>query len=157
MHDVIVIGGGPVGSYVANKLAGVGYEVMVLEQKGKPGEQVCCTGIISQECVSSFAISDAVILRQANSARLFSPSGRLLRLWREGTQACVIDRAAFDMDMAKQAQDKGAEYILNSVATDLAVKDGTVEVKATRQGEGLCFEARAAVIAAGIPCSSDSF
>ena len=37
MYDVIIIGGGPTGSYVAYKLAGMGYDVVVLEQKETPG------------------------------------------------------------------------------------------------------------------------
>ena len=116
MYDVIVIGGGPVGSRVAYRLAGMGYGVMVLERKETLGGQVCCTGIIGQECVRSFAIGESVILRRANSAGLFAPSGSWLRLWREETQACIVDRGAFDLDMANRAQDKGAQYILNSVA-----------------------------------------
>ena len=79
MYDVVVAGGGPIGSHVAYKLAGMGHKVAVLEKKGRVGEDVCCTGIIGQECVSSFEIKDA-ILRRVNSAKLFSPSGGLLRL-----------------------------------------------------------------------------
>ena len=75
MYDVIVVGGGLVGSYVAYKLAGKGHRVVVLERKKRIGEKVCCTGIIGMECVSSFDIESDVILRQVNSARLFSPSG----------------------------------------------------------------------------------
>ncbi len=149
MYDVIVIGGGLVGSYVAYKLAGMGYGVAVLEQRKQLGEQVCCTGIISQECIRSFAIDNNVVLRQVNSARLFSPSGKVLRLWREETQASIVDRPAFDRAMAGLAQDKGAEYRLNSLATDLEVGDSGVTVRATRQGEGVNLEARAVVIATG--------
>ncbi|GAI40756.1 unnamed protein product, partial [marine sediment metagenome] len=64
MYDVIVIGGGPVGSYVAYKLAGTGYGVVVLEQKEKLGGRVCCAGIISQACVNSFAVDDSVVLNR---------------------------------------------------------------------------------------------
>ena len=149
MYDVIVIGGGPVGSYVAYKLAGMGYDVVVLEQKEKLGGRVCCAGIISQGCVSSFAIDDSVVLRRVNSAKLFSPSGRLLRLWRQETQACIVDRAAFDMAIASWAQDKGAQYVLNSLVRDIKIGDDGVRVGAVRQGEGLNFEARAVVIATG--------
>ncbi len=149
MYDVIVIGGGPVGSYVAYKLAGMGHDVVVLEQKEKLGGRVCCTGIISQECVNSFAIDDSVVLRRLSSAKLFSPSGRLLRLWRQETQACIIDRAVFDTAVASWAQGKGAQYALNSPVGDIELGDDGVRVEATRQGEESNFEARAVVIATG--------
>ena len=149
MHDVIVVGGGPVGSYVAYKLAGMGYDVVVLEKKEKLGGRVCCTGIISQECVNSFAIDDSVILNRVNSARLISPSGRLLRLWRQETQACIVDRAALDMAIASWAQGKGAQYVLNSPVRNIEVGDDGVRVEAAHQGERLNFEGRAVVIAAG--------
>ena len=87
MSDVVVIGGGPTGSHVAYKLAGMGYEVVVAEKKERVNEPVCCTGIVGQECTRSFVIDDNVILRSVNSARLFSPSGNEIRLWREEAQA----------------------------------------------------------------------
>ncbi len=147
---MVVIGGGPVGSYAAYKLAEMGYEVTVVEQKERLGGPVCCTGIISQECVSSFAIDDSVILRRVNSARLFSPSGRLLIWLCQGkTQACVVDRVTFDMAMVSRAQGKGVEYVLNSPVKGIEVGDNRVRVEAVRQGEGLNFEARAVVIANG--------
>jgi len=134
---------------VAYKLAGMGHDVVVLEQKEKLGGRVCCAGIISQECVNSFAIYDNVVLRRGISAKLFSPSGRLLRLWRQETQACIIDQAAFDMAIANQAQGEGAQYVLNSLVRNIKVGDDGVRVGAVRQGEGLNFEARAVVIATG--------
>ena len=72
---MVVIGGGPIGSRVAYQLAGMGYGVAVVEQKEGLGGAVCCTGIISRECVDSFAIDESIIFRWVNSARLFSPSG----------------------------------------------------------------------------------
>ena len=83
MYDVVVIGGGPTGSQVAYKLAGMGYGVAVVERKEGLEEPVCCTGIISKECITSFAIDEKIIFRWVNSARIFSPSGKSLRLWRE--------------------------------------------------------------------------
>jgi geranylgeranyl reductase family protein len=148
-YDVVVVGAGPAGSYAAHKLAEMGYGVAVVEQKERLGEQVCCTGIISQGCISDFDIDEDVILRRANSATLVSPSGRSLRLWRQETQAAVIDRAVFDVAMAKRAQDKGAEYLLNSRVNDIEAGDDRVGVAAIRRGEKLDFEARAVVIATG--------
>ncbi len=153
MYDVIVIGGSLAGSYVAYKLAGMGHRVVVLEQKERVGEGVCCAGIIGHECARSFTIGDDVILRRVNSARLFSPSGRLIRLWRQETQAYVIDRAAFDVAMSRRAQSEGVEYVLGSPVKGIDVGDSRVRVEVARHEEGLDFEARAVVIAAGFGSS----
>ena len=149
MYDVVVIGAGPVGSHVAYKLAEKGHTVVVLEQRERLGGPVCCTGIIGRECASSFGVEDNVILRQVNSARLYSPSGRCLRLWRQETQAYIIDRAAFDLVLARKAQSKAADYVLSSVVKDMKVGDDRIRVEAVCQKEKLNFEARAAVVATG--------
>ncbi|MFC1951893.1 NAD(P)/FAD-dependent oxidoreductase [Chloroflexota bacterium] len=153
LYDVLIVGGGPAGSYVAYKLAGMGYGVVVIEQKEGLDAQVCCTGIISQECVSSFFIADDIVLRQASSATLIPPSGKPLRLWRSEPQACIIDRAGFNAVMARRAQDKGVEYVLGSLVRDVEVVDDKVRVEAARQGENFNFEARAAVVATGFGSS----
>jgi len=99
-YDVIVVGAGPAGSYAAYELASLGYKVAVLEQKRAPGIDICCTGIISQECFDSFGIAQDVILAKANSAKFFAPSGKWLRLETEKVQAYVVDRASFDQAIA---------------------------------------------------------
>jgi geranylgeranyl reductase family protein len=149
LPDVVVIGGGPAGSRVAYRLAEMGHEVVVLEKQNQPGEQVCCTGLISQNCITDFDIEEKVILKRANSARLFSPSGMPIRLWRKETQACIIDRAAFDRAMAKRAQEKGARYLTATLVKRLEVREDRVRIEAVRQGERLNLEARAAIIASG--------
>jgi digeranylgeranylglycerophospholipid reductase len=149
LFDVIIIGGGPIGSYAAGRLARLGYKVMVLERKQSIDEKVCCTGIVGQECVSSFAIDETVILRQANSAKLFSPTGSLLKLWREETQACILDRPAFNVAMAKRAQDMGAEYILDCWVTNVDIGDSRARVETSLHKKGFTFESRAVVIATG--------
>ena len=150
MYDVVVIGGGPVGSHVAYKLAGMGYGVVVLEQKEKLGEPVCCTGIISQECARSFAIDDGVIFRWVNSARVFSPSGALLSLWRQEPQACIVDRAALNVVLAGRAQGQGVEYVLNSPVGGIEFGNDRVRIESARHSrKPHFFEARAVVIATG--------
>ena len=149
LHDVIVIGAGPVGSYLAYKLSDMGSQVLVLERGERPGEKVCCTGIVGKECVSSFPIDESVILRWANSATLFPPSGRPLRLRREEKQACIIERPAFDLTMASKARVRGAQYIFNSPVCSIEVRDKTVSVEVEQGGQRYSFEARAVVIASG--------
>ena len=149
MYDVAVIGGGPVGSYIAYKLAGRGHKVLVLERKNGLGERVCCTGVIGQECADAFAIDGNIVLRQANSAKLFAPSGKSLRLWRPETQVCFVDRPALNMTMGERAQRKGAEYLLGSSVKNVETGGGRVRVEALKGKAELNFEARAVVIATG--------
>ncbi|MFH0768786.1 MAG: NAD(P)/FAD-dependent oxidoreductase [Chloroflexota bacterium] len=149
-YDVAVIGSGPAGSRMAYKLARMGYEVVVLEGKERLEEPVCCTGIISQDCVNSFGIDEGVIVRRVNSAKIFSPSGKLLNLCSQQVQACIVDRAAFNATLASQAEDSGVQYVLNCKVRDIEIEDGRVIVKVDCRGGKLsAFEAKAAVIATG--------
>ena len=150
MYDVAVIGGGPVGSRVAYRLAEMGHSAVVIDKKKSLGEPVCCTGIISQECVDRFAIDKKVIIRSANSASVFSPSGKLLSLKRSEPQACIVDRSAFNVSLASQAQDSGVEYVLNSPVKNIDVQDDGVRIEAGNRGGDInVLEARALVLAAG--------
>ncbi|MBI4303540.1 MAG: NAD(P)/FAD-dependent oxidoreductase [Chloroflexi bacterium] len=146
LYDIAIIGGGPAGSQVAYRLAGMGHSVVVVEKKQRLDEPVCCTGIIGHECVTPFAISDNVIHRWVNSAKVFSPSSKLLSLRRQEPQACILDRPAFNAFLANRAQAAGAEYVLNSPVKNIEVKDDRVSIEtATRS----VFESKAAVIATG--------
>jgi geranylgeranyl reductase family protein len=149
MHDVIIVGGGPVGSHVARRLAEKGHQVLVLEKKSRVGEKVCCTGIIGQECVNTFSIDDKVILRKVNSAALFSPSGNSLHLYRQEPQACVLDRSAFDIFMAERAQHSGAEYNFNSRVTGIITESDHASVSVSCRGKEFKIPAKAVVIASG--------
>ena len=62
MFDIAIIGGGPVGSRTAYRLAEMGYHVVVLEQKQRLDESVCCTGIIGWECAGFSDIDMSVVL-----------------------------------------------------------------------------------------------
>jgi geranylgeranyl reductase family protein len=149
MHDVIIAGGGPVGSHVARRLAEKGHKVLVLEKKSRVGEKVCCTGIIGQECVNTFSIDDKVILRKVNSAALFPPSGYSLHLYRQEPQACVLDRSAFDIFMAERAQHAGAEYNFNSRVTGIITGNDHASVSVSCRGKEFKIPAKAVVIASG--------
>ncbi|MFC1874076.1 geranylgeranyl reductase family protein [Chloroflexota bacterium] len=147
---MIVMGGGPVGSHVAYRLADMGYEVVVLEKKANLAGPVCCTGIVSRECVRAFGIDNSVILREVKGARIFSPAGNRLDLWRSETQACIVDRPAFNAALARRARSKGAEYVLPCLVEGVKVGENRIIAEvALQSGESTTFEARAGVIATG--------
>lgn len=127
----------------------MGYGVAVVEKKETIDRRVCCTGIVGKECVSVFGIENNVILRQVNSARLFSPSGKGLRLSHQGTQACVLDRPAFNQSWVKRAQSQKAEYFWGGAVQDIQVNDKSATIRAIYRGESLNLQARAIVVASG--------
>jgi digeranylgeranylglycerophospholipid reductase len=149
LYDVVIAGAGVAGNYAAYRLAALGYSTAVVEEHAKVGESVQCTGIIGAECFQRFPVFDGTVLREVRSARLFSPSRREMRLHRDSPQAYVVDRAAFDQELAQKAQERGAEYLLGHKIIDVAVGDDAVTV--TTEGQET-FRARTAVIATG--CTS---
>jgi len=149
MYDAIIVGGGPAGSRVAGRLAEKGHKILVLEKREEVGGKTACTGIVGMECVETFEIPDSVILREVNSATLFSPSGNTLHLYRREPQAVVLDRAAFDSRMAENAREAGAEYSFGSHVTNLSIENDGVRVAIDRRGKIQGNTGRVAVIACG--------
>lgn len=149
MHDVLVIGAGPVGSQVAYRMARLGYDTAVIEQKADLGEPVCCTGIVSEECLGDFEITESVVYRHVSSARVFSPSFKQLYLHRTLPQAAVLNRQSFNVFMAGRSRDEGAEYFTGARVTNLKVTSDTVRVTADERGHTRDFEGKTAVIATG--------
>lgn len=149
MYDVAVIGGGPAGSHVAARLAGHGYDVVVLERKQYLSEPVCCTGIIGRECVDSFSIDEDIIWRWVNGARVISPSGKVVKLWRPTPQAAVIERVGLNISLASRAKGRGVDYLMDTRVRAITARDDRVTVEATQDGTPLDLEARVAVVATG--------
>jgi len=152
-----VIGGGPAGSRTAFRLAAAGHKVLVLEKKTCLGEPVCCTGIISPECIHAFQISGSVILRSLNSARIFSPGGRSLHVQRPQTQACVVDRGAFDRTLAEQAIQAGAEFLLDFTVENLHLDNDSIRIDGLFRKEKFSVAARSVVIAGGFGNKSPAY
>jgi digeranylgeranylglycerophospholipid reductase len=149
LYDVIIIGGGPCGSRIARSLSRQGYRVAVVEKNARVGDDICCTGIISQECLSAFGFENGLILRQVNSAKLLSPSGKCLRVYREAPVAAIVDRPRLDVSLAKQAEAAGADYLFGAMAADISPDPDAVRVRINGQHEETVLKAEVAIIATG--------
>ena len=147
--DAIIVGAGPSGSQLAYGLAKLGYEVLVLDGKTAAGEDICCTGIVSRECLDLFAIDRKLVLRPASAAKFVAPSGKWLRLWRDSEVAYILDRPALDVALANRAHEAGADYLFAAKVKDINLEADCVRVKASYHGEDRAFEARVVVLATG--------
>jgi digeranylgeranylglycerophospholipid reductase len=148
-YDVIIVGAGPAGSYMAYKLASLGHNVAVFEEKRAPGLNVCCTGIISTECYHSLGLGTGGILTRVSSAKFFSPSGRYLSLQTENVQAYVVNRFLLDKTIASRAQSLGVQYFFSSPVTDIIPGRAHMRAEILCCGAREIFSARAVVLANG--------
>ena len=148
-YDVIIVGAGPAGSYIAYELASSGHAVAVFEEKSASRLNVCCTGIISTECFRSLDLGTDVILTRVNAAKFFSPSGRCLRLQTENVQAYVVNRPLLDKALASKAQSQGAQYFFSSPVIDIIPGRDSIQAETLYSGAREIFSARAVILANG--------
>ncbi|MBN1369279.1 MAG: NAD(P)/FAD-dependent oxidoreductase [Dehalococcoidaceae bacterium] len=148
MQDILIIGAGPAGSYTARHLANLGFKVTVIDKQPGLGNPVCCAGIISPECIDMAGIGQSPVIRRLNSARVFSPMGQTLNLYRNGTQAVTVDRAQMDRLMTEKAIEAGAEYIPGKKVTGIEFDNDRVKLMAGSKSR-LKIEGRMLVMAAG--------
>jgi len=149
LNDIIVIGAGPAGSRIAQRLSQLGYGVVVVEKNLSSGDDICCTGILSQECLSAFSLDNGLVLRQASSAKFLAPSGEHLRFCRQSPVAAIVDRARLNVHLAGMAEASGARYHFGAKASDISIQPDGVEVRINGQSEERVLKAKAAIIATG--------
>jgi geranylgeranyl reductase family protein len=149
VYDVIVVGAGPAGSRTAFRLAKMGYDVIVLEKRVGVGQKPCCTGIVSQECVTRFDIPSEVIVKNVKTGKIVSPTGRSIALSSSQSPAAIVDRAALDRHLAGLTKAQGVQYYLRRKAEYISLRPEKAVVGIKDEGCDYQLEARAVVLAAG--------
>ncbi|TET89739.1 MAG: NAD(P)/FAD-dependent oxidoreductase [Methanomassiliicoccales archaeon] len=113
--DVAVIGAGPMGSYAADMISKKGWRVALIEEHRKIGVPVQCAGLVTPR-VFELVDKKLTVVNRIRGAEIYSPSGRELLIDGKETKAVVLDRAAFDREIAKDALFHGASSFLGSTA-----------------------------------------
>ena len=108
MFDVVVIGGGPSGATAANDLARAGVDVAFLDRAGriKP-----CGGAIPPRLIEDFSIPEEQLVAHIQTARMISPTQRLVDIPIEGGFVGMVDREHFDEFLRVRAVQSGAERV----------------------------------------------
>jgi len=114
-YDVVVVGAGPVGGYVAGKIAEKNYKVIIFEKNKQIGIPVNCAGLVSPRVFDILDIKkEKVIQNTLKGANIHSPSGEVLTIGGDQTHAYAIDRTKFDNEIIKKSKEKGAEIFLEN-------------------------------------------
>lgn len=147
MRDVIIAGGGPAGLYAAGCLAREGSSVTLVEEHDIAGQPVHCTGVMGVEAYQQFRLPREAILNDLKKVRFFSPAGQTFDYVTDPIEALVVDRYRFDQLLFQFALAGGAQFLLDSKVTGIAIEDRHVTVQCSGQESPL--RARACVLACG--------
>lgn len=113
--DVSIVGGGPVGGYVAEKIAKQGYKTSIFEEHKKVGMPLKCAGLVSPRIFDLLNIDkSSVVQNEIYGAKIHSPSGEVLNIGGDRLHAFVVDRSLIDEAIVKSSEDSGAEIFLET-------------------------------------------
>ncbi|HWG89378.1 MAG TPA: NAD(P)/FAD-dependent oxidoreductase [Candidatus Thermoplasmatota archaeon] len=130
VHDVVVVGGGPVGGQVARLFAKRGFDVVLAEEHPRVGEPVQCAGLFTPRIFELVDFPMSEVYRHAiHGAHVWSPKGHCITLDGGQTMAVAIDRAGFDQRCVESAAKAGADVRLRTKVTAAAyAPEGGVNV-----------------------------
>lgn len=115
------------GSFAADMISKKGWRVALIEEHRKIGIPVQCAGLVTPR-VFELVDKKLTVVNRIRGAEIYSPSGRELLIDGKETKAVVLDRAAFDREIAKDALFHGATSFLGSTALNAERRKDGVEL-----------------------------
>ena len=146
--DVVVIGGGPCGSFSALNLAKNGVNVTVFEEHREIGVPSHCAGHLSisgLKRLGLYPLPKEVIENIFYGAKFHSPNGAEFSVRFDSPITCAVNRTLFDKHIARLAEDSGAHYQLNSHVKSLIIDKAYVKGVNVQQN-GKTFEVSAKIV-----------
>ncbi|MGC9517745.1 MAG: geranylgeranyl reductase family protein [Methanomicrobiales archaeon] len=128
-YDIVIVGGGPVGSTLGRYLAENKYNVAILEKKNKIGVPLQCAGLLARKVEEVNILPKDVIINRVYGAYIHSPSNNTLKVSKKEPAAYVLDRVAYDKFLSQSAVDKGCKLFLGHKVVDVDIEKGELKVK----------------------------
>ena len=154
VSDVIVVGGGPVGSFAALKLAKRGKKVAVFEEHEAIGSPSHCAGHLSIRSLKSlglYPLPAKILENTFSQANFYAPSGFKFSIHLATPITCSVNRENFDKYLGDKAEAAGASYHLESRVESLLIKDDTIRgVTVKQKDKTKSFLAKIVIDAEGI-------
>jgi digeranylgeranylglycerophospholipid reductase len=136
VQDVIVVGGGPVGSFAALNLAKLGVSVTVFEEHAEIGVPSHCAGHLSIRSLRNlglYPLPGKIIENTFSKANFYSPTGTRFSVRLAHPVTAAVNRSLFDQYLAENAEAAGARYRLGSRAQSLLIDGDFVKGVSAKQ------------------------
>jgi digeranylgeranylglycerophospholipid reductase len=140
MHDLVVIGAGPVGSYLAS-LCADNMNVLVVEEDKEAGGKAC-SGLVSPRLMEMLpsSVKRTGLIQHTVKGAVVHFMGREFEFRKSGDAAYVLDRDVLDGRLAGHAKGSGADIMLGERVLGITASRHKVSVKTARH----LFEAKVA-------------
>lgn len=125
--DVIVAGGSIAGLTFAAEAAEKGLSVLVAEEHDEIGEPEKCDGLVSLRGLKQYGQPPRpeVVQNRIATGVIHSPMGKQFAINTAALDVVVLDRSAYDKQVADEARANGAEIVTGARASDfLEIHDG---------------------------------
>jgi geranylgeranyl reductase family protein len=138
-YDAVIIGGGPIGGFVAGKISENRFKVAVIEKNKEIGIPINCAGLITPRVFDLLNIKkNSIVQNKIKGANIHSPSGKILSIGGDRIHALAIDRLKFDKEIIKNAKDKKAEIFLGNNLLSVQKIKNHIEIKTSKGNDFKC-------------------
>ena len=128
-YDAVIVGAGPIGGYLAQKLAKNNLRVLILEEHQEIGRPFQCAGLVNPKAMKSVNLPNTV-LTPIWGARIYSPEGTLVEIGQEEKiRTWSVCRKLFDEAVVIQAIEAGSDLWLSSKPTKLDIEQDKVIIE----------------------------
>jgi digeranylgeranylglycerophospholipid reductase len=156
-HPIIVVGGGPCGSFSAYSAAKAGANVVVCEEHKTIGVPSYCAGHLSLTGLKQLGLlplPKEVVENTFKRAVFYSPFGREFSIKFSSPITCAVNREQFDKYLAELAMKASAEYRLGMRVDSLVLENGFVKgIVANKDGERETLTSNIIIDAEGVSSS----
>lgn len=136
MYDLIIVGAGPVGSHLAQKMSEKQNDILVIERSAEVGKPLACSGHVSPD-IWDFVpegSEERLEQNQIEGARFHTENGSTYPFYKNETVSYVIDRVELDKLKAEEAEKAGADIHLGETVEKVDESENSVTVR-TDKGE----------------------
>ncbi len=146
IYDILVVGAGPSGSYLAYLLSKNGFKVKIIDKENFPRDKVCGGGISNKTVeLLDFDISSVIQKNIAGAFLSYQNKNMIVKDPGESSGVTVL-RRDFDNFILEKAINCGAEFQPNCSFVSVEERDDYINVETSRD----CIEAKYLIAADGV-------